>query len=67
MDVHAASIVMVSMIDGAKPPPPQTIKPAALLEWVKKQQALAKEVTSGCLSADRQAKPGRRVSGCTGN
>jgi hypothetical protein len=28
LDVHAASMVVVRMIDGAKPQPPQTFKPA---------------------------------------
>ena len=46
MDVHAASIVVGRMIDGAKPQPPQTFKPADFLEWAKKQVALAKEVIS---------------------
>ena len=46
LDVHAASIVVGRMIDGAKPQPPQTFKPAAFLEWAKKQVALAKEVIS---------------------
>jgi hypothetical protein len=31
LDVHAASIVVGRMIDGAKPQPPQTFKPAAFL------------------------------------
>ena len=34
LDVHAASIVVVRMIDGAKPQPPQTFKPADSLAWV---------------------------------
>ena len=46
MDVHAASIVVVRMVDGAKPQPPQTFKPAAFLTWVEKQQGLAQEVVS---------------------
>ena len=46
LDVHAASIVAVRMLDGAKPQPPQTFTPAAFLAWVKKQQALAQEVVS---------------------
>ena len=36
MDVHAASVVVVRMVEGAKPQPPQTFKPEAFLEWVKK-------------------------------
>jgi len=46
MDVHAASIVVVRMVDGAKPQPPQRFQPAPFLAWVKKQQALAREVVS---------------------
>jgi len=46
MDVHAASLVVVRMVDGAKPQPPQRFKPATFLVWVKKQQALAREVVS---------------------
>ena len=46
LDVHAASIVVVRMVDGAKPQPPQRFKPDAFLEWIKKQQALAHEVIS---------------------
>jgi transposase len=34
------------MIDGAKPQPPQTFKPADFLAWARKQVALAKEVVS---------------------
>jgi len=46
LDVHAASIVVVRMVEGAKPQPAQTFKPAAFLAWVKKQQRLAQEVVS---------------------
>ena len=46
LDVHAASIVVVRMVDGAKPQPPQVFKPADFLVWVRKQKALAKEVIS---------------------
>jgi hypothetical protein len=46
LDVHAASIVVGRMIDGAKAQPPQTFKPADFLAWAKKQVALAKEVIS---------------------
>jgi ribonuclease PH len=35
MHVHAASIAMICMIDGAKPQPPQTFKPADVLGWVR--------------------------------
>ena len=44
LDVHAASIVVGRMIDGAKAQPPQTFKPGKFLAWAKKQVALAKEV-----------------------
>jgi transposase len=46
MDVHAASVVVVRMIDGAKPQPPQTFTPMAFLGWVGRQRALAAEVVS---------------------
>jgi len=46
MDVHAASIVVVRMLDGAKPQPPQTFKPADFLAWAKKPVALAQEAIS---------------------
>ena len=46
LDVHAASVVVVRMVDGAKPQPPQCFQPAAFLEWARKQKALAKEVIS---------------------
>jgi transposase len=46
LDVHAASIVVVRMVDGAKPQPPQSFKPADFLAWASKQKALAKEVIS---------------------
>jgi len=41
MDVPAASIVVVRMIDGAKPRPPQTVEPTIFLKWVKRQQSQA--------------------------
>jgi hypothetical protein len=44
MDVHAASIVVGSMIDGAKPQPPQTFKPADFLAWAKKQGVAARSL-----------------------
>ncbi len=46
MDVHAASIVVVRMVEGAKPQPPQTFKPADFLKWAAKEKGLAKEVIS---------------------
>ena len=38
--------VVVRLIDGAKPQPPQTFKPADFLAWAQKQVALAQEDTS---------------------
>ena len=35
MDIHAVSIVVVRMMHGAKPQPPQTFKPADFLAWVR--------------------------------
>jgi hypothetical protein len=35
MDVHAASIVVFHMTEGAKLQPPQTLKLAGLLAWVR--------------------------------
>jgi hypothetical protein len=46
LDVHAASIVVVRMVGGAKPQPPQSFKLAVFLEWARKQKALAQEVVS---------------------
>jgi len=46
LDVRAASIVVVRMVGGAKPQPPQSFERAAFLEWAKKQKALAKEAVS---------------------
>jgi len=46
LDVHAASIVVARMVDGAKPQPPQKFKPAEFLKWVSKQKDLAGEVVS---------------------
>jgi hypothetical protein len=43
--VHAASIVVVRMVDGAKPQP-QTFKLADFLVWARKQVALVQEVIS---------------------
>jgi hypothetical protein len=41
-----SEIVVVRLVDVAKPQPPQTFKPAVFVEWVEKQKALAKEVIS---------------------
>jgi len=38
MVVDAASMVVVRMMNGAKPQPPQTFKLADRLAWAKKQQ-----------------------------
>jgi len=46
LDVHAASIVVSRMLEGAKPQPPQSFKPADFLAWAQKQVALAQEVIS---------------------
>jgi hypothetical protein len=44
LDFRANSIVAVRLVEGAKPQPPQKMKPADFLKWAKKQLALAKEV-----------------------
>ena len=46
LDVHAATIVVVRMIDGARPQPPQTMSPAGFLQWIQQQQSQAQEVVS---------------------
>jgi len=46
LDVHAASIVMVRRVEGAKPQPPQTLSPPAFLDWAVKQVGLVREVVS---------------------
>jgi transposase len=46
LDVHAARIVVVRMMDGAKPQPPQTMKPAVFLEWAQKQKSQARQIIS---------------------
>ncbi len=53
MDVHAASIVVVRMLDGAKPQPAQIFKPMEFLPWVSKRLLLCGGVSSsGQSSAD---------------
>ena len=47
------------MLDGAKPQPPQTFKPAAFLTWVQKQQALAHELLHGRRESNRWWHPAR--------
>ena len=46
LDVHAASIVVARMVEGAKAQPPQTFQVADFLAWARKQKALAQEVVS---------------------
>ena len=45
LDVHAASIVVLRRVEGAKPQPPQTFAPPVFLTWAAQQVALAREVT----------------------
>lgn len=65
LDVHAASIVVGRIIDGAKPQPPQTFKPADFLAWAKKQVALAQEVIGSNYpqNGKRETDLGHRLSG----
>jgi hypothetical protein len=44
MDVHVDRYVVVRQLDGNAPQPAQTFTPAAFLEWVKAQFALAARV-----------------------
>ena len=46
LDVHAGDLMVVRMVDGAKPQPPQKMTIAGFLEWVAKQKAQAREVIS---------------------
>ena len=46
LDVHADSIRVVRMIDGATPQPAQKMSPKDFLIWVAKQVPLAKKVYS---------------------
>jgi transposase len=46
LDVHADTIVVVRIIENSGPQPAQTFAPERFLEWVKAQQARAKEVHS---------------------
>lgn len=46
LDVHAGDLMVVRMVDGAKPQPPQKMKPEGFLEWVAKQKAQTAEVIS---------------------
>ena len=46
LDVHAGDLMVVRMVDGAKPQPPQKMTTERFLEWVAKQKAQAREVIS---------------------
>ena len=46
LDVHAGDLMVVRMVDGAKPQPPQKMTNERFLEWVAKQKAQAREVIS---------------------
>lgn len=46
MDVHANSIVVVRILDGGAPQPPQRFTRVQFLVWVEKQRPLAKQVFS---------------------
>jgi hypothetical protein len=67
LDVRAADLMVVSMVDGAKLQPPQKMTQSRLLEWVRKQKSQAQEVISCYLPAGSGAKPVRPASGCTDN
>ena len=45
MDLHAASIVVVWIVDGAKPQPPEMFKLAGILAWARAE--LVMEPPSG--------------------
>jgi antitoxin (DNA-binding transcriptional repressor) of toxin-antitoxin stability system len=51
-------------MDGAKPQPPQTFKPAAFLAWVQNQQSQAKEIINRCGAGPRQAFPAASQRKC---
>ena len=46
MDLHAGDLVVVRMVDVAKPQPPQKMSTERFLEWVARQKAQAREVVS---------------------
>ena len=46
LDVHAGDLMVVRMVDGAKPQPPQKMTYDNFLRWVVKQKSQAKEVFS---------------------
>ena len=46
LDAHAGDLMVVRMVDGAKPQPPQKMSAERFLEWVAKQKSQAREVIS---------------------
>ncbi|MBX3732411.1 MAG: hypothetical protein KF791_07420 [Verrucomicrobiae bacterium] len=46
LDVHAGDLMVVRMVEGAKPQTPQKMSVTRLLEWVVEQRAQAEEVFS---------------------
>ena len=46
LDVHAADVVVVRMVDGAKPQPPQRMATSKFLAWAAQQRTQAREVIS---------------------
>ena len=46
LDVHAGDLMVVRMVDGAKPQPPQKMTTGRFLDWVARQKAQAREVVS---------------------
>ena len=52
LDVHAGDLMVVRMVDGAKPQPPQKMTTERFLDWAAKQKAQAREVIS-CYEAGR--------------
>ena len=46
LDVHAADLMVVRMVDGAKPQPPQKMTVTRFLAWAAQQKAQAEEVVS---------------------
>jgi len=44
LDVHAGDLMVVRMVDGAKPQPPQKMTTERFLDWAAKQKAQAREV-----------------------
>ncbi len=47
LDVHAGDLMVVRMVDGAKPQPPRKMSTERFLEWVAKQKAQSREVIRG--------------------